>query len=675
MKSEQRRPLYAVTSRGLWDQRQDLSILLDADIGLWPFCRPGSVEAFIGWGRRPSGVKADRLGKAYTKPVLTLEDGFLKSYAPGKDDPAHSFVVDKGGIYFEAAGGSDLQQHIDNAVLDTDAMQRAASAMRFIRENRLSKYNNSPIRSLVESGLPLGKPFVLLVDQVAGDASIAGALADDARFGQMLDHAAEHYPDAVLAVRTHPAAGDRSLLVTAAKKRGIEIVIPGRMNPWPLLEEAAAVYTVSSQLGFEALMAGRKVHCFGVTYYSHRGLTEDHCVLRQVRKAASLEEIFHAAYIDYSRYLDLHDRRPVPLETALEQIRAVRDQRNQIEKRVYTGGLSPWKRRALDPFVTGPQGRAIHCSSYPKAVELAQKHSGQVALWGSGRAFPSDVPAIRFEDGFIRSRGLGANLALPCSLAMDGDHVYYDARGESRLERIIATHDFPEALLERAARLVETIVVRGVSKYNIGTDIVLPNVGPDKVKILIPGQVEKDASIRFGSPEVKTNKALVAAVRRLYPDAFLAYKEHPDVTTGLRSGGDVPVNADIIVREGDIKHWIAWCDRLETMTSLAGFEALIRNKPVGVHGIPFYAGWGLTDDRLTVPRRQRRINRDMLAAAVLILYPFYIHPLSAMPCTPEELVGEIALKREVKISLVARLQQRIAQSINRAAVKIRDGRA
>jgi capsular polysaccharide export protein len=257
---------------------------------------------------------------------------------------------------------------------------------------------------------------------------------------------------------------------------------------------------------------------------------------------------------------------------------------------------------------------------------------------------------------------------------MDGDHVYYDARDESRLERIIAGHPFPEALTERAGRLVETIVARGVSKYNVGTDITLPDPEAGRLRILVPGQVEADASIRFGSPVVRTNKDLVRAVRQLYPDAFLAYKEHPDVTSGLRSGGETPVDADIIVREGDIKHWIAWCDRLETMTSLAGFEALIRGKPVGVHGIPFFAGWGLTDDRLTVPRRTRRITTEMLAAAALILYPFYIHPLSAMPCTPEELVEEIALNRKVKIGFVSRLRMAVAQSINRSAVKIRDGR-
>jgi capsular polysaccharide export protein len=668
------RPVLAVTSPGLWAQRHEIATILGADIRLFPAVLPFAIDGFVGWGGRASGLRARRLGRRFDKQVVILEDGFLKSYAPGRTEPAHSYVVDRSGIYFDATRPSDLSALIDEGVTEVQ-IDRARSIIDFIRQNRLSKYNNSPIRPLSESGLPPGKPFVLIVDQVAGDASIAGALADETRFGAMLEHARDHYPDAVIAARTHPAAGDRSPVLNAARRLGIGVNVPGRMNPWPLIEAAEAVYTVSSQLGFEALMAGTKVHSFGVTYYAHRGLTVDHCEAPAPRSPATLEQVFHAAYLGYSSYLDLHDRQPVEIERALDQMLTVREQRNQVTPRVYTGGLSPWKKRALDPFVIGPQGTAVHCNSLKQAVRLAVENGGQVALWGTSKPMPTTVPAVRFEDGFIRSRGLGANLALPSSLAMDWDHVYYDARGESRIEHIIATHDFPADLVERATRLVASIVEKGVSKYNVGDTVAFPSVEEGRLKILVPGQVEKDASIRYGSPAIKTNRGLVAAVRALFPDAYLVYKEHPDVTSGMRSGGEVPDAADIIVRQGDIKHWIAWCDRVETMTSLAGFEALIRHKPVGVHGIPFYAGWGLTDDRLPVPRRTRRINVEMLAAAALILYPFYVHPLSGMPCRVEELVEEIALKRKVKVPVWRRLMLTISQSINRSAVKIRDRRA
>ena len=111
----------------------------------------------------------------------------------------------------------------------------------------------------------------------------------------------------------------------------------------------------------------------------------------------------------------------------------------QAGKAGFTGGLSPFKRKALDPFIHSIKGPAIHCMSLETAVKGAGRRRcggsvGIIQTFAGGRA------AMRFEDGFIRSRGLGANLTLPCSLAMDGQYPYYDARGESRLEHILANH-------------------------------------------------------------------------------------------------------------------------------------------------------------------------------------------------------------------------------------------
>lgn len=665
----------AVTSRGLWAQRDDIARLTGAEIVLWPLAMPERVDGFVGWGHKPSGIRAAALARRHGKMLILMEDGFLKGHAPGQAEPSLSFVLDRTGMYFAADKPNDLKTLIDTPLEDPAALLRARRVMDLIRDRQVSKTNNAPILTLGEAGLGGMGDFVLLVDQVAGDASIAAAGASETSFEDMLKDAASRYPGARLVVRTHPAAGPRSLFGRAAEKLGLPIITPPRMNPWPLLEAATAVYTVSSQLGFEALMAGRTVHCFGQSYYSHRGLTVDH-LARPAEQAASLEAMFHLAYIDYSRYLDLHERKPVEIETVIDQIATVRDHRNRLRVRIHTGGLSPWKRKALDPFVHSMAGPAIHHLTLASAVNAARTEGGAVALWGSSRPLPEGVEAMRFEDGFIRSRGLGVNLTLPCSLAMDGEHPYYDARGASRLEMILSTHVFDAALVARAERLAGTIVSGGVSKYNVVEAADLPQVAPGRLKILVPGQVEKDASIRFGSPVVQSNAALVRAVRALYPDAFIAYKEHPDVTSGLRSGGAAVEGADLIVRHGGINDWIFWADRIETMTSLTGFEALLRGRKVGVHGLPFYAGWGLTDDRIAMPdgRRGRNLSKAELVAAALILYPSYVHPLSRMPCRVEELVAEIAANKPVAPTGWQRLKDRIARSINRTAVKIRDGR-
>jgi capsular polysaccharide export protein len=668
------RKIFALLSQGLWRQRHDIARLLDSDVVLWPFVLPHKIDGFVGWGRRPSALRAMRLAARTGKELVTLEDGFLRGFAPGQAEPSHSFVIDRHGIYFDAARRSGLEDLLSRPEGDAEKLARARGLMAQLRETRLSKYNNSPILSPEAAGVPAGRPYVVLVDQVAGDASIAGACATADSFRAMLEHAVAGNPGKTIVVRTHPAAGERSLLRQAAKAAGVDIVVPDRMNPWPLLEGADSVYTVSSQLGFEALLAGRQVHCFGTTYYSGRGLTVDHNERSTGKVPATLEQVFHAAYLDYSHYLDLHTREACTLERAVEQAVTVRDQRARLEREIFTAGFSPWKRKAMAPFLRGMAGDAVHMRSLDSAVAGAKAAGGIVAVWGSDQALPTNVPAIRLEDGFIRSRGLGVALTMPSSIAIDDEHVYYDARGESRLEGIIARAPFDDALLARAGALAQLLVRRGVSKYNLGTSADLPVVAEGRTKILVPGQVEKDASIRYGSPAVRSNAELVAAVRALFPTAFIAYKDHPDVVSGIRSGGAEPRDADVIVRSGDILQWIGWADRVETMTSLAGFEALLRGKTVGVHGMPFYAGWGLTEDRLAIPRRERHISLEALVAASLILYPLYVHPLSGMPCRPEDLIEEIAagaLKRPV---LAKRLLIRAAQQINRIGVLLRDSR-
>jgi capsular polysaccharide export protein len=68
---------------------------------------------------------------------------------------------------------------------------------------------------------------------------------------------------------------------------------------------------------------------------------------------------------------------------------------------------------------------------------------------------------------------------------------------------------------------------------------------------------------------------------------------------------------------------------VHTISSLAGFEALLRERTVTVHGRPFYAGWGLTIDRAQQSERRRRtLELDALVTATLMLYPRYLDPMT-----------------------------------------------
>ncbi len=272
---------------------------------------------------------------------------------------------------------------------------------------------------------------------------------------------------------------------------------------------------------------------------------------------------------------------------------------------------------------------------------------GVLVLWGMSAApagLPGHVQVLRMEDGFLRSVGLGAELARPVSWVIDGRSIYYDATQESDLEHLLATADFSWDEQARARALRRRIVTGRLTKYNVGQGMWQRPKGGRRV-VLVPGQVESDASLAFGAPGIRTNMGLLQAVRQARPEAFIVYKPHPDVVAGLRKTGQNEHQAqrwcNEVVTEASMAELLDAVDEVHVLTSLAGFEALLREKPVVCYGQPFYSGWGLTQDQLPYPRRGRRRNLDELVAAALIAYPLYLGRNDTL-VTPEQALDELA---------------------------------
>ncbi|GJE71638.1 capsular polysaccharide export protein, LipB/KpsS family [Methylorubrum podarium] len=349
-------------------------------------------------------------------------------------------------------------------------------------------------------------------------------------------------------------------------------------------------------------------------------------------------------------------RRPIPLAEAAERVAWLRDRFLGNDRRVVLVGVSGWKRAALDVFATGPAGPPLHTMTAEEAAALARGHGGRVQAWAT--RCPEQLPRLcaeaglpfaRIEDGFLRSVGLGASLQPGASIVVDDLGIYYDPRIESRLARTLKEAEFPSGLTARAAALRESIVARRLSKYNVGLAAMGEDWPTDRRIVLVPGQVEDDASVLTGSPQVRGNLALLQAARARNPDAFLLYKPHPDVEAGFRPGA-IPDDAvrrlaDRVVGGLSIVDLLDRCHHVETMTSLAGFEALIRGLTVAVHGRPFYAGWGLTEDLAPGAGRGRTLSLDELVAGALILYPLYLDPVAMKPCTPEHLLDRLSEAR------------------------------
>lgn len=290
---------------------------------------------------------------------------------------------------------------------------------------------------------------------------------------------------------------------------------------------------------------------------------------------------------------------------------------------IFAIGFSRWKRRPLRAALQGSQVRFVqNFRNLP--------HGATVAAWGLPQASAyserPDLSWLHLEDGFLRSVGLGAELTRPLSWVVDRRGLYYDASRASDLEVLLQTADFSAADLARAATFRAAVIDAGLTKYNADRAHWHRPSGADHV-VLVPGQVESDASLRFGTTAIRTNYELVSAARAACPGSFLVYKPHPDVQAGLRAmgpdEGKIAARVDAVVSNVDMHHLLGEVDEVHVLTSLTGFEALLREKPVTCHGQPFYAGWGLTRDLSPFAHRTRSRSLDELVAAALLRYPCY----------------------------------------------------
>jgi capsular polysaccharide export protein len=333
----------------------------------------------------------------------------------------------------------------------------------------------------------------------------------------------------------------------------------------------------------------------------------------------------------------------LPLDAAIDAQALLRTAAMTARGPLRLVGMTRWKRRNIAPFLVGPDGPA-----HPHAP-------GRVVVWGAAAVPGGDEP-LRVEDGFLRSVGLGLRHVPPLSLVIATGPPHNDATQPNSFEATVAAARFTPDLVGRAAALRARIVALGLTKYNLAGGDRLPDPG-GREAVLVPGQVASDASIRLGARAVRSDDELLAAARARFPDGFLLYKPHPDTLAGLRRGRAEPAAArlaDATVVRADMASCLAWTDRVATVTSLTGFEALLRGKAVTTFGRPFYAGWGLTDDA-DPPPRSRSLSLDELVAAALILHARYIDLVSGLPCPPEVAAEALVRQRSAQGRPAARL--------------------
>ncbi|GIT89717.1 capsular polysaccharide biosynthesis protein [Jannaschia pagri] len=599
---------------------------------------PRAGEHLASWGLEgPSARRAAKVAARTGAPILYFEDAWLRSLHPGRGgEPTHGLLIDRQAPHFDASRPSDLETLLATHPFDDgDLLARTRAAMAEWRSPGVTKY------AATRADLTPPDPgYVLVIDQTRGDASITHGGATETTFREMLMLAREDHPNTPVLIKTHPETeqGHRAGHYTEADATHGATLETRPLSPAVLLAGASAVYTVSSQMGLEAILHGHRPQTFGQPAWSGWGLDDARQPVTRRQRTLTRTQLFAATAVLYPKWYDPHrDRLCDPLDVI--RILEARARAWREDHLGWTAqGFRLWKRRPVQRFLSGK-------------VRFTDRPGPRHMIWGAGndvgQGSPLDHPRVtpavtRVEDGFLRSRGLGAELVPPLSLVLDSQGIYYDPSRRSDLEdAVIRAAALPPEALARARDLRAQIIALGLTKYNLdgATDAL-----PDRPFILVPGQVSDDASIRLGTDQTPDNKSLLRRVRANNPGAVIVYKPHPDVEAGLRDGAIQANDADIVAHQSDPLALTTRASAVWTLTSGLGFEALLRDVPVTTLGAPFYAGWGLTTDLGRIPARRKaaRPSLDALTQAVLIDYPRYFDPVTGTPCPPEAAIHRLA---------------------------------
>lgn len=290
-----------------------------------------SVDLFLNWGVDASAEAAEQgeAARALGRSVAVVEHGFIGA-PEGEGAPAISVILDDTTAYYDATRASRLERWLmQGPELSEQERQRARAAIDLLVAKRVTRDNRAPDLAL-QIGTP-GKKKVLVVDQAVGDPAVSHGLAEPTAFERMLRDVIAKYGECDILVKQlpNPTKAENVSYLQGEKLPFAKFMnnihqINFDVNSYALLDLVDEVFVVSSNLGFEALLAGKTVHCYGAPFYAGWGLTEDRIAVERRSRPRSVEDVFYATHIHYSRYYHPERQAAVDLEEIIEFVAARR---------------------------------------------------------------------------------------------------------------------------------------------------------------------------------------------------------------------------------------------------------------------------------------------------------------------------------------------------------------
>jgi len=301
---------------------------------------------FVGWGRKRTGRFALWCSKLFDGKLKLYEDGFIRSLGLGVEGSlSFSLIEDDLGIYYDATAPTKLENILNNNDIsgDLQLMQEARKAIELMRQYNISKYNNTPNIS-DNFFADENQQRVLVIAQTAGDASLKYGMLEPFTTQDMIRGAIEENPNAKVYIKIHPDVlnGKKTSDIDSKTIDGQCTVITDNINPISLLKHFDKVYTKTSGMGFEALLVGCECVCYGMPFYAGWGITTDKSICERRKKVLSVEEVFAAAYILYTRYYNPYTQKDSNIIDTIQTIIKYRNLNRQNDGTLYFLGFSRW---------------------------------------------------------------------------------------------------------------------------------------------------------------------------------------------------------------------------------------------------------------------------------------------------------------------------------------------
>ena len=294
------------------------------------------------------------------------------------------------------------------------------------------------------------KRRILVVDQTSGDLSIKYGQCETYSFQDMLEHAMDQ-PNAEVLFKPHPetlaGAKGANFDIAALRNRDGLTVLEENCNILSLMSQVDEVYVMVSGVGFEALMAGKTVRCFGVPFYAGRGLTVDMVKPSRPRRPLSIEELVAGVFLQYHQFFDIDTKKPTTPEACLEQL---------IKRLPKNRGYAHNGKIAIDvdlgDSVEAEAFSALRAGQQPLDIQIA----GEVTSLGDTIAdVPGGVGLLtqKMADlGLFRVHAISENSSTIKSLeAVDNAAIVAVRKLRTPPKR--TAEDEPDAVLKRTDRL------------------------------------------------------------------------------------------------------------------------------------------------------------------------------------------------------------------------------